>query len=199
MTTRKTDRLPPDWEAIRAAVARSTATKTPAQVRAIMNARARKLAARPAPATGDQLALAIFELAGERYAVELRWVHEVARLTDYTPVPGTPDYIVGLTSLRGEILAVIDLRRLFELTTSGLGDQSRLVVLGDRHGEFGILVDRALGAATIPAAGVLVTPPGIARTARSCVRGVTEDALIVLDGKALLSDPRLVIDQSEGT
>jgi len=199
MTTRKTDRRPSDWEAIRAAVARATATKTPAQVRAIMDARARKLAARPAPVTGDQLALAIFELAGERYAVELRWVHEVARLTDYTPVPGTPDHVVGLTSLRGDILAVIDLRKLFELTTSGLDDQSRLVVLGDRHGEIGILVDRALGASTIPAAGVLVTPPGIAPAARSCVRGVTEDAMIVLDGKALLSDPRLVIDQSEGT
>ena len=199
MTRRTTDRLPPDWEAIRAQIARSATGKTPEQTRAILDARARKLAARPPQVARDQLSLAVFQLAGERYAIELGWIHEVARLTDYTPVPGVPDHVVGLTSLRGEIIAVIDLRRLFGLAISGLGDQSRLVVIGDRHAEFGILVDSALGTATLTAADVLATPAGVAPTARACVRGVTADAMIILDGQALLADPRLVIDQAEGT
>lgn len=198
MTRGRTEPPSRDWEAIRAAVARSTAARTPEQARAIMDARARKLAARPERSVADRLALAVFELASERYAVELRWIREVARLTEYTPVPGTPDHVVGLTSVRGAIIAVIDLRRLFGLTTSGLSDRSRLALIGDREPEFGLLVDRALGTTMLPASDVLAAPAGLVGAGRACVRGVTGDALIVLDGRSLLMDPRLVIDQTEG-
>jgi len=201
MTRRRLDRRQIDWDAIRAELARaSTETaRTPERARAIMDARARKLAQRPAPpATAEQLALAVFQLASERYAIELRWIREVVRLTDYTPVPGTPDSIVGLTNLRGEIVAVVDLRRLFQLATPGLSDLSRLVVLGEIRGELGVLVDSAHGTTTISAADVLAAPPGVAGIAGACVRGVTRDAMIVLDGQALLADQRLVIDQVEG-
>lgn len=201
MTRRRLDRGPVDGDAIRAELARaSTETaRTPERAKAIMDARARKLARRPeAPATGEQLELAVLQLAGERYAIELRWIREVARLTDHTPVPGTPDYIVGLTNLRGEIVAVVDLRRLFRLATPGLSDLSRLVVLGEARGELGVLVDSAHGTTTISATDVLAAPAGVAGNAGPCVRGVTRDAMIVLDGQALLADQRLVIDQAEG-
>jgi purine-binding chemotaxis protein CheW len=201
MTRRRLDRGPVDWDAIRAGLARaSTETaRTPERAKAIMDARARKLARRPqAPATAEPLALAVFQLASERYAIELRWIREVVRLTDYTPIPGTPDYLVGLTNLRGEIVAVVDLRRLFRLPTPGLSDLSRLVVLGETRREFGVLVDSAHGTTAISATDVLAAPAGVAGIAGACVRGVTRDAMIVLDGQALLADQRLVIDQTEG-
>lgn len=191
-------RPPRDWQAIHAALGRPAAIRTPAQIRELMDARARKLAARPALALTDQLALARFELAGERYAIELAWVHEVVRLTDYAPVPGTPPWIVGLTCVRSDIVAVIDLRALFGLAAAGLTDQSRLVLIGDGEIEFGFLVDRALGTVELAMASVLPASAGVTASAGACVRGVTTDATIVLDGKALLFDPRLVIDQTEG-
>jgi purine-binding chemotaxis protein CheW len=163
-----------------------------------MDARARRLAVPPGAAIEDQLALAVFELASERYAIELRWVHEVARVADYTPVPGTPEHLVGLTSVRGDVFAVIDLRKLFGLATPALSDQTRLVLLGDRTPELGVLMDRALGTTMLAASSVLPAPPGVVGTAAGCVRGVTADATVVLDGSALLMDPRLVIDQTEG-
>jgi purine-binding chemotaxis protein CheW len=190
-----------DWDAIRAGLARAGGepARSPERAKAIMDARARKLARRPeAPAMAEQLALAMFQLASERYALELRWIREVARLADYTPVPGTPDHIVGLTNLRGEIVTVVDLRRLFGLVTPGLSDLSRLVVLGDTRAEFGVLVDSAHGTTTISVTDVLAAPAGVAGIAGACVRGVTRDAVIVLDGQALLADQRLVIDQAEG-
>jgi purine-binding chemotaxis protein CheW len=198
MTRTGGPRPPRDWAAVRAAVAAPAVGRTAEQVRAVMDARARRLAMRPEAAAMDQLALAVFELASERYAIELRWVHEVARVTDYTPVPGTPDHFVGLTSVRGDVFAVVDLRRLFGLATSSLSDQTRLVLLGDRGPELGVLMDRALGAATLPASSVVPAPAGVVGTAAACVRGVTADATVVLDGRALLFDPRLVIDQTEG-
>lgn len=199
MTRRAGPRPPRDWAAVRAAVAAPVSGRTAEQVRAVMDARARRLAARPANPVEDQLAVAVFELASERYAIELRWVHEVARVLDYTPVPGTPEHFVGLTSVRGDVFAVIDLRRLFGLAASALTDRTRLVLLGDRGPELGVLMDRALGAAALPASSVAPAPPGVVGTAAACVRGVTADATVVLDGGALLRDPRLVIDQTEGS
>jgi len=200
MTRNGGPRRPPrDWAAIRAAVAAPVAGRTPEQARAMMDARARRLAARPTPAIEDPIVLAMFELAGERYAIELRWVHEVARVSDYTPVPGAPDHFVGLTSVRGEVFAVIDLHRLFGLATPALSDRTRLILLGDRAPDLGVLMDRALGTVVVPAASVVPAPPGVVGTAAACVRGVTADATVVLDGGALLSDPRLVLDQTEGS
>ena len=198
MTRTGGPRPPRDWAAVRAAVAAPASGRTAEQVRAIMDARARRLAARPASPVEDQLALAVFELASERYAIELRWVHEVARVLDYTPVPGTPEHFVGLTSVRGDVFAVIDLRKLFGLATSALSDRTRLVLLGDRTPELGVLMDRALGSTALPASQVLPASPGVVGSAAACVRGVTADATVVLDGGALLIDPRLVIDQTEG-
>lgn len=199
MTRPAGPRPPRDWAAVRAAIAAPASGRTAEQIRALMDARARRLAVPPGATIEDQLALAVFELASERYAIELRWVHEVARVADYTPVPGTPEHFVGLTSVRGNVFAVIDLRKLFGLETSALSDRTRLVLLGDRAPELGVLMDRALGTATLAASSVLPAPPGVVGTAAACVRGVTADATVVLDGSALLMDPRLVIDQTEGT
>ena len=199
MTRPRPERPPRDWEAIRAAIMRPAATRTPEHAREIMKARAHKLAARTASSVSEQLALAVFELAHERYAIELRWIREVVRITAYTPVPGTPAHIAGLTSIRGDIVAVVDLRTLFGLTTPGLGEHSRLVLIGDDGADLGILVDRALGTISLAASEVLAAPPGVVGSAGLCVRGVSRNAMIVLDGEAVLKDPRLVIEQTEGT
>jgi purine-binding chemotaxis protein CheW len=199
MTRTRPERPPRDWEAIRAAIMRPVSTRTPEQMRAIMKARAHKLAARTEISAGEQLALAVFELAHERYAIELRWIREVVRITAYTPVPGTPAHIVGLTSIRGDIVVVVDLRTLFGLTTPGLGEHSRLVLIGDRSADLGILVDRALGTSSLAVSEVLAASPGVVGSAGPCIRGVSCTATIVLDGEAVLRDPRLVIDQMEGT
>ena len=106
-----------------------------------MEERARRLA-RPAAevrGSGDTLEIVVFGLASERYAVENRYVREVVRLADLAPVPGAPEFMAGVTNLRGEILAVVDLRRFFGVPARGITDTSRVVVLGADEAEFGVL------------------------------------------------------------
>ena len=82
--------------------------------RELLDRRARQLARVPdaPPRAGEVLELVGFVLAGARYGIESRFVREVARLTRFTPVPGTPAFVLGITNLRGEILALFDLRHL---------------------------------------------------------------------------------------
>jgi len=112
--------------------------------REVLAERARRLARVPAdPLRGEEvLELVGFVLGGERYGIESRFVCEVARLSRLTPVPGTPAFVLGITNLRGEILALFDLRHLLGVTADGITDLGRIVVLGVHRREFGLLADK---------------------------------------------------------
>jgi purine-binding chemotaxis protein CheW len=196
---------PIDWKRVRELLARAiqateeATTLSPERARSVMEERARVLARVPPepPRTAEILEVAIFVLGAERYAIETRYVREIVRLADFTPVPGAPDFVVGVMSLRGEILAVIDLRRFLGVPVAGLTDLSRVVVLGPEPAAFGVLADQTREVSTLRIEEVLEPPETVAGVGREYLRGVTGNALIVLDGAALLGDPRLFINQAE--
>ena len=196
---------PINWESVRERLGKATAaTESTLRVsteraREIMDARAQALARvqQSAPDAGEVLEVATFALADERYAIETRFVSEVTRLTDCTRVPGTPDCLLGVTNLRGEILSVIDLRKFFDLPIRELSDQSRVIVLGVERAEFGVLADAAHEVTSLRRDELLEVPGSVTGLGREYLRGVTSDALIVLDGAALLQDARLFIDQGD--
>ena len=121
----------------------------------------------------------------------------VARLGELTPVPGAPDFLVGITNRGGEILAVMDLRPFFGLAAKGLSDLSRVIVLSDDQAELGVLADAIDEVIPLRTDEVLEPPLTATGIGREYLRGVTADALIVLDGGVLLRDPRLCIDQGD--
>lgn len=198
-------RKPADWEAVRKRLAEVRAATeaalalSPDGAWALLDERAKVLARPPpeTPAAGEILNVVTFRLASERYAIETRYVREVVRLEDFTPIPGAPEFVLGVTNLRGDVLAIIDLRRFLGAGAQGLTDLARIIVLGDDQPEFGLLADQAEALASLPSDEVLEPPESVAGIGRRHLRGVTKEALIVLDGAALLSDPRLTIDQSE--
>jgi purine-binding chemotaxis protein CheW len=192
---------PIDWAAVRERLARAVAATeaahdlTPEQARAVLEERARRLARPPqlAPRPGETLELLGFSLGRERYAIEARFVREVMPLRDYTPVPGAPEVFVGVTNLRGDVLAIADLRKLLHIDENDLSDLSRVIVVGGDEAELGILAD-AVHAVEVHATAAVLDPPGwMAGAAREVVRGVTREALVVIAGDRLLADARLVV------
>ena len=191
-----------DWQAMRNRLAQAAAATeeshrlTPERMRAILQERARIAARIPpqAPAAGSVLEVIRFHLGEERYAVETRYLREILRVKEITPLPGTPDFLVGIANLRGQIMAVFDLRRLFGISLAGETELTRVIVLGQERIEFGVLADAVDQVAMLPLDEVKESPASVAGITREYVRGVTADALILLDGAVLLRDPRLTID-----
>ena len=202
-----------DWDDVRRRLARAAeATEaaerlSPERARAVLDERARALARVPPapPRAAEVLEIATFALANERYAVETRFVREVVRLAEFTPLPGAPPFLIGVMNLRGEILALIDLRTLFGLpareasASPAEGGGSRVLVLGNERAEFGVLADAAHEVAALRVDEIHEAPDVTSGAGRDFLRGVTADALIVLDGAALLQDGRLFVDQGEET
>ena len=161
-------------------------TISPERARGVLEERARALA-RPAaqPPSGDTLELITFALANEVYAVESRYVAAVFRLIDLSPLPGATPPVCGVTAWRGDLLTILDLRAPLGLPVTALNDLSRVIALGEDRPAFGILADAVRELVTLPAAEVRAPPEGVAAQ-REYLRGVTPDALLVLDADVLL-------------
>lgn len=195
-----------NWDDLRARMSRASATLagaeqlSPERARGLLEARARAVAQVPVDAAeaGALLEVIGFALGAERYALPTDCIREILRIRAITPLPGAPDFLVGITNLRGQIVAVFDLRRFFGIASPSGTEQARLIVLGQERIEFAILVDAVHEVFRVALDTIRDAPASVVGIARAYLRGVTADALIVLDGAVLLSDPRLTIDLAEG-
>ncbi len=93
----------------------------------------------------QEIELLSFRLGGEEYAVRVAAVREVLKVIQLTNVPNTPDYILGVTSLRGTMLPILDLCKRFGLAPGVNDEKSRIVVVSCADGAAGLLVDRVTG------------------------------------------------------
>jgi len=165
----------------------------------VLRERATRLARPVEPVmTGvEQIELVEFRLAGERYAVETRFVTEVHPLRDLTPLPGTPPFVRGIVNLRGRILPVYDLKKFFALPEQGLTDLHRILVVQGDDFEVGLLADVVVGVRTLAATALTPALPTLSAIAAIYLKGITAESLVVLDLGRLLSDPRIVVNDGE--
>ncbi|MBI1722856.1 MAG: purine-binding chemotaxis protein CheW [Gemmatimonadetes bacterium] len=159
---------------------------SPERVRELLEQRARALARPAAPAQAhDAIEVITFALANEVYAIESRFVIEVFRLTDLSPLPGAKPPVFGVTGWRGELLTILDLRPVLGLSVGALDDLGRVIVLGEERPAFGVLADAVRELVTLQESALRDTPESVAAS-REYLRGVTADAVLVLDAEKLL-------------
>lgn len=166
----------------------------------ILKARALALAQEPAPeqAAAESFEVVEFVLAHERYAIESRFIREVAVLESLTPLPCVPAFVLGIVNLRGEMLSVIDLKKFFELPDKGLGDLNKVIVLRSGDVLFGVLADAIVGVRRILLADVHPLLPTLAGIRNDYVKGITPERLVVLDAEKLLMDENIVVQEEAG-
>lgn len=82
-----------------------------------------------------------FKLDDETYGINVMRIQEVLRYTEIAPVPGAPDYVLGIINLRGNVVTVIDTRRRFGLPDAEVTDATRIVVIEAENQVMGVLVD----------------------------------------------------------
>jgi purine-binding chemotaxis protein CheW len=191
-----------DWVAIHGRLAVAEAAISgglqhgPDETRRILEARARA-AARPPIRLDDaqRLEILAFCLADESYGVETRHVREVCQLKELTGVPCTPPFVAGVMNLRGQILAIIDLRRFFELPARGLTELNRVIVLRDDENELGLLADSIDGVLPLATADLQEGLPTLSGIRERFLKGITGRMLAVLDGRRLLEDAGLKVNE----
>jgi purine-binding chemotaxis protein CheW len=171
-----------------------------AQQKAILELRAEKLAVKESEKKHrEKIDLVEFRLADERYGVECRYVREVYPLKTLTPIPGTPDFVRGIVSVRGEIISVVDLKKFFQMPQRGLSDLTRVIILsGNDRGskmEFGILAEEVMGTVSMELHGLQTPLPTLTGIRADYLKGISSDRLAVLDAPKLLFDKKIIVHQ----
>ena len=111
-----------------------------------MSALVRRRGAEQKRAAGEKrVEYLAFLLAGDTYAVRISAVGEILRPPPITEVPRAPSPIIGVVSVRGRLVTVMDLRRRFSLQEAPIDAKSRVLLVdigGDE--QVGLLVDEVL-------------------------------------------------------
>jgi purine-binding chemotaxis protein CheW len=82
-----------------------------------------------------------FLIDGEAFAINMAPVQEIIRVPQMVKVPKSPVSLMGLANLRGKVLPVINLRKIFGIDEKGIDESSRVIVV-DFGQLVGFLVDR---------------------------------------------------------
>lgn len=173
------------------------ATPSPKEKGAVLKARARILAQEKEEVDAARKFLDIieFSLASETYGIESAFVREVYPLKDFTPLPGTPPFVLGIVNVRGQIISVIDLKKFFNLPEKGLGQLNKVIIIRNDRMEFGILADAVLDARPIPLEAIQAAPPTVSGIGAEYLKGVTGGRMIILAAEKILGDEQIIVHQ----
>jgi purine-binding chemotaxis protein CheW len=127
----------------------------------------------------------VFTLGEERFVLEAACVLEVAVLRELTPLPGVTAPLFGVTHWRGRVLTLLDLRAELGVRVRGLTDLGRIIVVDGGQRTFGVLADAVHEIVDVDLQR-LSALPGDESGRTSLLRGITADALLVIDMKTLL-------------
>jgi purine-binding chemotaxis protein CheW len=134
--------------------------------------------------------LVLFSIGNEEYGISITQVKEIIQYKCATQLPGTPEYIEGIITLRGKIIPVVNLALRLELSTTNIDDK-RVLIIEAAGREIGIVVDKVTEVIRL-AERAIVQPP--AATANKYIRGIGKEGkrlLILLDVDKLFGEEEM--------
>lgn len=108
--------------------------------------------------TANAVQQMIFGVETEEFGVDVTKVQEIIRYLKPFKVPNTPDFVSGVINFRGEVIPVLDLRRIFGLNTVRYDEFTVILVVQTGKKTFGMIVDRVLDIMNIPEANIQPPP-----------------------------------------
>ncbi|TYS19046.1 chemotaxis protein CheW [Rossellomorea vietnamensis] len=134
----------------------------------------------------------IFHAGKEEYAIPVGHVISIEKLENITPIPQLPQYVLGITKVRGELVPVIDFANILYGRTESTSDK-KLIVLKSEILSLGIIVNEAKEILDIPEGAI--TQMGLMAYSRTkYFSGVInlEDRLITM------IDPDILVESLDG-
>ena len=134
----------------------------------------------------------MFELAGQRHAIDAGVVRELVLAVSVVPLPRAPEIVEGIIDVRGTLVPVLDLRRRFALPPRPPHHADHLILARAGERPVALRCDRATG--------LLRLAPGQIEDVRRAVPGAGHLAGVTRlpDGLVLIHDLRTFLSLDEG-
>lgn len=131
-----------------------------------------------------------FLMNEQEYAAPVADVLEIVPILEITPVFQTPSFVTGVVNLRGNIVAILDVRQFFGLPASRIVSASRLVILQSGGKTCGLVVDGLAKVRDFPDSALSVAPATMAGVAVEYLSGVVplpDRPLMILNVDAIMN------------
>lgn len=144
-------------------------------------------AVEPALTGGPILELLCFRAGGQEYGLPLRSIQEIRSHQQATPLPGQDMAVLGVLDLRGQVIALLDLRRLlgFRDAEGTDADLRAVIVLVQNEQRLGLVVDEVLDVLPVQPERLRLLPQLPGDFAHRHLRGMVSSE----ERRVLLLDP----------
>ena len=133
-----------------------------------------------------------FRLAHDAFAAPVAIIREILKPPPITHVPRAPRHVLGVVSVRGLVVTVLDLRRLMRLPEAPLASRSRILLVAADGETLGLLVDEVLEVHRLPEGEIERASSVLGSDVAEAVSGIArpeegdEKVIVLLDLKVLL-------------
>ncbi|WP_232698268.1 chemotaxis protein CheW [Brevibacillus daliensis] len=130
----------------------------------------------------ESVSYLFFSMGKEIFGFPLGYVTEIVKPMPITTVPRSPQFVEGVINLRGKVLAVLQMRKMFGLPPVDLTDDSRFIVIQLQGFEAAIIVDSVSEVNKIESKNVEPAPLVVAGVEGKYLSGIAkqEEALLLL-------------------
>ncbi|MFC7048742.1 chemotaxis protein CheW [Emcibacter nanhaiensis] len=135
-----------------------------------------------AAVTGETSQYISFVIGNEEYCVDIIHVREIKGWVPVTPLPNSPEFMLGVLNLRGVIVPIFDMRCRFGLGRTDATPLHVMIIVAVGERVMGILVDAVSDILTVGANQVLDVPELDQRGDRKFLAGLIthEDKMVAL-------------------
>ncbi|AIX50970.1 MULTISPECIES: chemotaxis protein CheW [Pantoea] len=138
----------------------------------------------------------VFTLGDEEYGIDILKVQEIRGYDQVTRIANTPEFIKGVTNLRGVIVPIIDLRVKFSQPDVEYNDNTVVIVLNLEHRVVGIVVDGVSDVLSLTHEQIRPAPEFAVTMSTEYLTGLGalgERMLILVDIEKLLSSEEMAL------
>ncbi len=138
----------------------------------------------------------VFSLGSEEYAIDILKAQEIRGYENVTRIANTPNFIKGVTNLRGVIVPIVDLRIKFNLASVEYGGQTVVIVVNVGHRVVGVVVDGVSDVMTLAADQIKPAPEfslSLSSDYLSGLASVGERMLVLVDIEKLLNSEEMAL------
>ncbi len=144
----------------------------------------------------------VFSLGDEEYAIDILKVQEIRGYENVTRIANAPDFIKGVTNLRGVIVPIVDLRIKFHLENVEYGGQTVVIVVNVADRVVGIVVDGVSDVMTLTPEQIKPAPEfGVTLSSDflSGLGSLDDRMLVLVDIDKLLTSEEMALVDSTST
>lgn len=136
----------------------------------------------------------VFRLGEEEYGIDILKVQEIRSCERVTRIANSPDFIAGVTNLRGVIVPIVDLRVKFRLSSTEFDHNTVVIVLNFTTRVVGIIVDGVSDVLSLAAEQIRPAPEFSVTLSTEYIQGlgsVDERMLILVNIEKLLNSEEM--------